>query len=107
MTNATTKPENQALPILEPRGERKLIYTSDPSNLAFYQVGRQVDHMTDAATARNDPARPEDLVQWVDDLAHHDIDTYAQAIYAQGWTVFFRSDRFEYDARPNINVSSP
>ena len=46
MTNETAKPENQALPIFEPRGERRLIYTSDPSNLAFYQVGRQVDHMT-------------------------------------------------------------
>ena len=100
MTTETTRPEHQPLPTFEPRGERRLIYTSDPSNLAFYQVGRQVDHMTDAATARNDPARREDLVQWVDDLAHHGVDTYAQAIYAQGWTVFFRSDQFEYDARP-------
>ena len=99
-TNETTNPENQSLPTFEPRGERRLIYTSDPSNLAFYQVGQQVNHMPDAETARNDPARPEDLVEWVDALAHHGVDTYAQAIYAQGWTVFFRSDRFEYDARP-------
>lgn len=100
MTNETAKIQHQALPTFEPRGERRLIYTSDPSNLAFYQVGRQVAHMPDAATARNDPARPEDLVEWVDNLAHHGVDSYAQAIYAQGWTVFFRSDRFEYDARP-------
>ena len=100
MTIDTTKTGPQSLPTFEPRGERRLIYTSDPSNLAFYQVGRQVDHIPDGETARNDPARPKDLVEWVDSLAHHGIDTYAQAIYAQGWTVFFRSDRFEYDARP-------
>ncbi len=100
MTNKTAKPENQILPILEPRGERRLLYTSDPSNLAFYQVGRQVAHTPNASTVKADPARREDLVQWVDDLAHHGVDTYAQAIYAQGWTIFFRSDRFEYDARP-------
>ena len=99
-TTETTRPENQSLPTFEPRGERRLIYTSDPSNLAFYQAGQQVAHMPDGETARNDPARLEDLVEWVDALAHHGTDTYAQAIYAQGWTVFFRSDRFEYDARP-------
>lgn len=100
MTNAATTPENQSLRLFEPRGERRLLYTSDPSNLAFYQVGQQVAHTPDAATARRDPARREDFIQWVDDLAHHGVDTYAQAIYAQGWTVFFRSDRFEFDARP-------
>ena len=98
MTNETARTE--ALPTFEPRGERRLIYTSDPSNLAFYQVGQQVAHTPDAETARNDPARPADLVEWVDSLAHHGVDTYAQTIYSQGWTVFFRSDRFEYDARP-------
>ena len=100
VTNETAKYRYQSLPTFEPRGERRLIYTSDPSNLAFYQAGQQVDHMPGAETARNDPARSEDLVEWVDALAHHGMDTYAQAIYAQGWTVFFRSDRFEYDARP-------
>ena len=100
MTDETIKSEYPALPIFEPRGERRLIYTSDPSNLAFYQVGRQVAHMPNAATVSGDPARREDLIQWVDDLAHHGVDTYAQAIYSQGWTVFYRSDRFEYDARP-------
>ena len=100
MTNETANPENQTLPTFEPRGERRLIYTSDPSNLAFYQVGQQVAHNPDAATAKADPARREDLIEWVDSLAHHGVDTYAQVIYSQGWTVFYRSDRFEYDARP-------
>ena len=100
MTNAATNPESQSLPPFEPRGDRRLLYTSDPSNLAFYQVGQQVAHTPDAATARQDHARQEDLIQWVDNLAHHGVDTYAQAIYAQGWTVFYRSDQFEYDARP-------
>ena len=100
ITGQTAQPKRQAPPIFEPRGERRLLYTSDPSNLAFYQVGRQVAHIPDAATALADPARRDDLVQWVDDLAHHGVDTYAQAIYSQGWTLFFRSDEFEYDARP-------
>lgn len=100
MKDETTKPKYQPLPVFEPRGERRLIYTSDPSNLAFYQVGRQVAHMPEAATAKADPARREDLIRWVDDLAHHGVDTYAQAIYSQGWTLLYRSDRFEYDARP-------
>ena len=100
MTDKITKPEYQAPSIFGPRGGRRLLYTSDPSNLAFFQVGRQVAHTPDAATAKTDPARREDLIQWVDNLAHHGVDTYAQAIYAQGWTVFFRSDRFEFDARP-------
>ena len=100
MTSETTNLEYETLPTFEPRGERRLIYTSDPSNLAFYQVGQQVAHTPDAETARNDPARREDLIEWVDALAHHGMDTYAQVIYSQGWTVFYRSDRFEYDARP-------
>ena len=88
------------MPMSEPRGERRILYTSDPSNLAFYQAGRQVAHVVDADAAAADPARPEDLTGWVDDLAHHGVDTYAQAVYAQGWVLYFRSDAFEYDARP-------
>ena len=86
--------------IFEPRGKRRILYTSDPSNLGFYQVGRQVAHVPEAEQAAADPARPADLIRWVDDLAHHGVDTYAQAVYSQGWTLFYQSDRFEYDARP-------
>ena len=100
---AGESPEQPAagdLSALQPRGSRRLIYTSDPSNLAFYQTGRQLAHRPERAEARNDPARPGDLTQWVDELANNGVDTYAQAVFAQGWTLFFRSDRFEYDSRP-------
>ena len=78
----------------------RILYTSDPSNLAFYQAGRHRAHRPEATGARSDPARPEDLTRWVDELAHSGVDAYAQAVFAQGWTVLFRSDEFEYDARP-------
>ena len=84
----------------EPRGQRRLLYTSDPSNLAFYQAGRHLDHTATAEFAAGDPARPEDLTGWVDELAHSGVDAYAQAVFAQGWTVFYRSENFEHDARP-------
>lgn len=84
----------------QPRGKRRLLYTSDPSNLAFYQCGLQVGFLTDAEAARRDPARAEDLAGWVDELARCEIDTFAQAVFSQGWTLYFRSDAFEYDARP-------
>ena len=84
----------------QPRGQRHLVYTSDPSNLAFYQVGRQLAHRPEAEAARSDPATPADLTQWVDELARNGVDTNAQAVFSQGWTILFRSDRFEYDARP-------
>lgn len=85
---------------IEPRGQHRLIYTSDPSNIATMQVGRHTQHTPTAEEARADPARREDLVRWVDNLAHNGVDIYAQAVYAQGWSLYFRSPRFEYDARP-------
>lgn len=84
----------------EPRGPWRLLYTSDPSNLAFYQAGRHLDHTATAEFATGDPGRPEDLTGWVDELAHSGVDAYAQAVFAQGWTVFFRSENFESDTRP-------
>ena len=82
------------------RGPHRLLYTSDPSNIATMQVGRQTRHVPTDAQARADPARAEDLVRWVDNLADNGVDIYAQAVYSQGWSLYFRSERFEYDARP-------
>lgn len=90
----------QPSPILAPRGKRRIVYGSDPSNVVFYQVGRQTGTPPDVASARQDPARPDDLIRWVDNLADNGVDTYAQTIYAQGWTLYYQSERFEYDARP-------
>jgi len=94
------EPADQGVQLPQPRGSRRLLYTSDPSNLAFYQAGRTIAHKPGAAGARSDPARPEDLTGWVDELAEYGIDSYAQVVFSQGWTVLFRSERFEYDARP-------
>ena len=71
---------------LAPRGTRRIVYTSDNSNIAFHQT--------------TDPARPEQLRQFVDNLAANGIDTYAQAVYSQGRTNYYRSERFDYDGRP-------
>jgi hypothetical protein len=47
-----------------------------------------------------DPVSEEDLRSWVDDLAAAKVDTFVQEVYTQGWTVYWRCDGFEYDARP-------
>ena len=84
----------------KPRGERRLLYTSDPSNLAVYTAGRHPSQSLDPVLLDGDPCRPEDLESWVDELAHAGVDAYAQAVFSQGWTLFFRSENFEYDSRP-------
>ena len=92
--------QQERKPILDPRGKWKILYTSDPSNVAFFQAGRNIIHQPEAAQIKEDPARQEDLIQWVDRLAQNGVDAYAQCVYSQGWTLYFRSERFEYDARP-------
>jgi len=87
-------------PLPGPGGAGRLLYTSDPSNIATMQVGRHTKHVPTAEQARADPARAEDLVRWVDNLADNGVDIYAQAVYSQGWSLYFRSPQFEYDARP-------
>lgn len=86
--------------VQQPRGPQRLIYTSDPSNLATMQLGRHTSHKPTAEQSLADPARPEGLTRWVDNLAHNGVDIYAQAVFSQGWSLYFRSQRFEYDARP-------
>lgn len=69
-----------------PRGERRIIYVSDPSTVA-------TNHLPD-------PVTEDALRRWVDDLADAGTDTFIQEAYTQGWTTYWRTDRFEYDARP-------
>ena len=69
-----------------PRGERRIIYVSDPSSIARNYLP--------------DPVSEDDLRSWVDELADAGTDTFIQETYTQGWTVYWRGDRFEYDARP-------
>ena len=47
-----------------------------------------------------DPVTEEDLRRWADDLADAGTDTFIQEAYTQGWTTYWRTDAYEYDARP-------
>ena len=68
-----------------PRGDRRLVYVSDPSSIASRHLP--------------DPVREEDLRRWVDELADAGMHTFIQEAYTQGWTTYWRCDRFDYDAR--------
>ena len=61
----------------DPRGARRIVYSSDPSNIAFYLT--------------TDPARAQQLQAWVDELASSGVDAYVQDVYAQGWCLYFKS----------------
>ena len=80
MMTGTTTP-----PTYAPRGDRRLVYVSDPSSIAMRHLP--------------DPVREEDLRRWVDDLADAGMHTFIQEAYTQGWTTYWRCDRFDYDAR--------
>ena len=68
-----------------PRGERRFAYVNDPSSIARGILP--------------DPVEPDDLRRWVDMLADGGVDTFVQDVYNQGFTVYWRSDRFQYDLR--------
>ena len=69
-----------------PRGERRIIYVSDPSSIAR-------NHLPD-------PTTEDDLRRWVDEMADAGANTFIQEAYTQGWTTYWRTEKFEYDARP-------
>jgi hypothetical protein len=69
-----------------PRVTHRILYVSDPSSIA--------------RTVLPDPVNGDDLRRWVDMLADSGIDTFDQEVFSQGWTVYWRSDRYEYDQRP-------
>lgn len=71
---------------LNPRGDRRILYVSDPSSVASRYLP--------------DPVREEDLRGWIDAVAAAEIDTFIQEVYTQGWSVYWRGGDFEYDARP-------
>ena len=71
---------------MAPRGSGCLIYVSDPSSIARRHLPS--------------PTTEADLRRWVDELADAGIDTFIQEAFTQGWTTYWRTDRFEYDARP-------
>ena len=79
---------DSALGSLSPRGTRRIIYNSDPSNT--------IGHLSEAG------ATEEELRQVVRNYAEKGaFDTVVQEICHQGWTQFWRTDLCGYDARPN------
>ncbi|MEE2884440.1 MAG: family 10 glycosylhydrolase [Chloroflexota bacterium] len=68
-----------------PRGQRRMIYVSDPGSIAIMHLP--------------DPVTEEDLRSWINQLADSGMDTFVQEIFHQGWTTYWRSAHFEYDPR--------
>ena len=69
-----------------PRGEHRVLYVSDPSTISRLVLP--------------DPVEESDLRRWVDWVADSGIDTFAQEVWSQGWTVYWKSETYEYDQRP-------
>ena len=69
-----------------PRGERRIVFNSDPSTVAT-QI------LPDIVTEKH-------LSQMVDIFGDAGIDTLIQDCWNQGFTVYWRSDRLQYDQRP-------
>ena len=63
-----------------------VIYVSDPSSIASRYLP--------------DPVTEASLREWIDDVAAAGIDVFIQEAYTQGWTTYWRTDGFDYDARP-------
>ena len=71
---------------LPPRGTRRLIYNSDPSNTTA--------HLSDPA------AQPRELRQIVRNYAREGaIDSLVQEVFSEAMTVFWRTDKCPYDIR--------
>ena len=76
-----------ALGSLTPRGTRRVIYNSDPSNTTC--------HLSEPE------AQPDELRQIVRNYAREgNIDTLVQEVWHQAWTIFWRTDNCPYDTRP-------
>ena len=72
---------------MAPRGTRRVIYNSDPSNTTV-QLSEPV-------------AKPEELRQVIRTYAREgNIDTLVQEIWHQCWTEWWRTDKCPYDTRP-------
>ena len=76
-----------ALGSLTPRGTRRVIYNSDPSNTTC--------HLSEPE------AQPDELRQIVRNYAREgNIDTLVQEVFAEAMTIFWRTDKCSYDIRP-------
>ena len=68
------------------KADRRFIYISDPSSIARLYLPENVEE--------------KNLRDWVDDLSDVEVDTFIQEVYTQGWTTYWKTPLFEYDARP-------
>ena len=64
----------------------RIVYNSDPSTIASHVLP--------------DPVEADDLRHWTDMLADSGVDVFVQDAVNQGFTIYWRSDRFQYDLRP-------
>ena len=71
---------------LAPRGDRRLIYVSDPSNTT--------SHLSD-------PTTEDELRTVIQNYTLGGIDTVVQEIFAECMTMFWRTDLLPYDIRPH------
>lgn len=101
LTGTVSAQDSGTPPETTPPKRGHLLYTSDPSNIAVQQAGHHLGLTRDPRFARDNPARAEDLIDFVDAIANSGFDSYAQAVFSQGWTLYHRSPNFEYDARPH------
>ena len=69
------------------KADRRFIYISDPSSIARLYLPENVEE--------------KNLRDWVDDLSDVEVDTFIQEVYTQGWTTYWKTPLFEYDARPH------
>ncbi len=67
------------------RGDRRVIYVSDPSLIASRYLP--------------DPVSERDLREWIDDVASAGVDLFIQEVFTQGWTTYWRTEEFDFDAR--------
>ena len=86
---STNPPTSHALlGALQPRGNRRLVFNSDPSN--------SVRLLSEPA------AHPDELRRIVRLYATEgEIDTLIQEVFSQAMTHFWRTDKCPYDVRPH------
>ena len=71
-----------------PRGKRRVIHTSDGGSY----FASTPNARGDGTHIYSDPARPEELQQWIRNLAAGGADTYVPEVYCDGWYFFFRGE---------------
>ena len=74
------------LPVPAPRGERRILFNSDPSTIATQILPDRVES--------------DHLQRLVDMLGDAGVDTLVQDAWNQGFTVYWRAAQLQYDQRP-------